>query len=259
MNLNCMALHATARLVAKQQQFIRSSTALSTALLLATGLPAPVLAQTAARPQPAAQEAVEEVVVTGTRIVREGYEAPTPLSVIDSSALENRSDANLAILVAQMPAFAGTGGIAANTTSFSNATPGLNLLNLRSLGTSRTLVLVDGNRAVAASNTGQGVDIASIPSQLVSRVDIVTGGATVILAMSAGRRAAKSIAAWLRLNKTKWPITAQDADDDEVLALVVLLDLTGEFGEAGLDLGLGEEDRDEVVLDVGDVHGRDPM
>lgn len=43
--------------------------------------------------------------------------------------------------------------------------------------------------------------------------DIVTGGATVILAMSAGRRAAKSIAAWLRLNKTKWPITAQDADD----------------------------------------------
>ncbi|ACE99304.1 glutamate synthase (NADPH), homotetrameric [Rhodopseudomonas palustris TIE-1] len=43
--------------------------------------------------------------------------------------------------------------------------------------------------------------------------DIVTGGATVILAMSAGRRAAKSIAAWLRLNKTKWPITVQDADD----------------------------------------------
>jgi len=159
---------------------MKSSTALSTALLLAAGLPAPVLAQTAAKPQPASQEAVEEVVVTGTRIVREGYEAPTPLSVIDSAALENRSDTNLAVLVTQMPAFSGAGGIAGNTSSFSSATPGLNLLNLRNLGANRTLVLLDGNRAVAASNTGQGVDIASFPSQLVSRVDIVTGGASAV-------------------------------------------------------------------------------
>ncbi len=180
MSLHCMYMCATAHLVGRQQKFMKSSTALSTALLLAAGLPAPVLAQTAAKPQPAAQEAVEEVVVTGTRIVREGYEAPTPLSVIDSSALENRSDTNLAVLVTQMPAFSGAGGIASNTSSFSSATPGLNLLNLRNLGANRTLVLLDGNRAVAASNTGQGVDIASFPSQLVSRVDIVTGGASAV-------------------------------------------------------------------------------
>ena len=42
--------------------------------------------------------------------------------------------------------------------------------------------------------------------------DIVTGGATVILAMGAGRRAARSIATWLQMGKSKWPITKEDAE-----------------------------------------------
>ena len=161
------------------KNFIKSSTALSTAVLLVAGLPTSVLAQTA-RPQTAgAPTAVEEVVVTGTRIVREGYEAPTPLSVVDASALENRSVPDLGSLMAQMPSFAGA-GIAQTQNTYSGGTGGLDNVNLRALGISRTLVLLDGQRTVASTVGGQGVDVGSYPQQLISRVDIVTGGASAV-------------------------------------------------------------------------------
>ena len=130
-----------------------------------------------AAPQPAA---VEEVVVTGTRIVREGYEAPTPLSVIDASALDNRSDPNLAKLLTQMPAFSGAGLSQSNPQALSPGTAGIDQVNLRNLGTARTLVLLDGQRTVGSAPSGQGVDISSFPQQLVARVDVVTGGASAV-------------------------------------------------------------------------------
>ena len=123
---------------------------------------------------------VEEVVVTGTRIVREGYEAPTPLSVIDTAALENRPDPNLAILIAEMPAFSGSGVGATQSGGLSSSTSGQSNANLRNLGIPRTLILLDGLRTVGSSASGQGVDISSFPQQLVSRVDVVTGGASAV-------------------------------------------------------------------------------
>ncbi len=137
----------------------------------------------AAEPAPAPQASqapVEEIVVTGTRIVREGYEAPTPLSVIDTAALENRPDSNLAILIAEMPAFSGSGVGATQSGGLSSSTSGQSNANLRNLGINRTLVLLDGLRTVGSSASGQGVDISSFPQQLVSRVDVVTGGASAV-------------------------------------------------------------------------------
>jgi len=134
---------------------------------------------TAAATQPSPGP-LEEVVVTGSRIVREGYEAPTPLAVIGAEQLANRPDPNLAVLVAEMPAFSGSGVSASTSGGLSSGTSGQSNANLRSLGAARTLILLDGQRTVGSSVSGQNVDISSYPQQLVTRVDIVTGGASAV-------------------------------------------------------------------------------
>ena len=134
---------------------------------------------TAAATQPSPGP-LEEVVVTGSRIVREGYEAPTPLAVIGAEQLANRPDPNLAVLVAEMPAFSGSGVSASTSGGLSSGTSGQSNANLRGLGAARTLILLDGQRTVGSSVSGQNVDISSYPQQLVTRVDIVTGGASAV-------------------------------------------------------------------------------
>ena len=158
------------------------SKSLRTALLSTIAL-IPVMYATAvkaAAPAPAQGAAVEEVVVTGTRIVREGYEAPTPLTVIGAAALETSADANIARTLFQMPVFAGTGIGGPNSTSLTNGGNGSDNANMRNLGPERTLVLMDGNRVVGSSASGQLVDTGGIPSQLVQRVDVVTGGGSAV-------------------------------------------------------------------------------
>ena len=155
--------------------FIMSTTALSTVIAVAAGSSA--FAQTA---QPATQAAeVEEVVVTGSRIVREGYEAPTPLTVVGPEQMEQRADSNLANLLATMPALTGSQLVTNSANQLTTGLSGVQTLNLRSLGGSRTLVLLDGQRTVGATNGGL-VDIGTFPAQLIQRVDIVTGGASAV-------------------------------------------------------------------------------
>lgn len=135
-------------------------------------------AQNTAPEAPAETEApVERVTVTGSLIVRDGYESPTPLSVIGEEQLATSADANIASFVTNLPAFAGSGSTRSNTTTGSNGAAGVNSLNLRSLGATRTLVLMDGHRVTPALSTGV-VDVNSIPQTLISRVDVVTGGAS---------------------------------------------------------------------------------
>ena len=64
-------------------------------------------AQTAAAPAPA----VDEIVVTGSRVVRDGYEAPTPLTVVSTESLEKSGVSNVADMMNQMPTFSGSGKI----------------------------------------------------------------------------------------------------------------------------------------------------
>ena len=130
----------------------------------------------------AAQAPTEEIIVTGSRIVREGYEAPTPLSVVTTEALQSSSSANVADFVNTMPSFAGSSTPTSTAQSISAGTAGVNLLNLRSLGAGRTLVLLDGQRSVVSVLSGAtgAVDINTFPQQLISRVDVVTGGASAV-------------------------------------------------------------------------------
>ena len=132
-----------------------------------------------AQPAPAPTENnVESVTVSGSRITISGYEAPTPVTVVDLTKLESNAYANIADDVRQLPqvnsppaSFGASQGAAAP----GNA--GANLVNLRNLGVNRTLVLFDGQRVVNFNLTG-GVDVTTLPSVVVQRVDVVTGGAS---------------------------------------------------------------------------------
>ena len=160
---------------------LKSTTALSTTVIVAMGLQTAAFAQTAQKPAQTSSEpaSVEEVVVTGSRIVREGYESPTPLAVVSEEQLKSNSDSNLVLYLQTQPVFTGSGASNNNTYSAASGTTGINALNLRSLGLNRTLVLLDGRRPEPATATN-AVDVSSLPTQLISRVDVVTGGASAV-------------------------------------------------------------------------------
>ena len=119
----------------------------------------------------------EQVTVTGTRVVRDGYSQPTPVTVLGSEDIQQNAPSNLANFINQMPSIVGSTTPDSSSTAVSSGGSGINALNLRGIGVSRTLVLLDGHREPASSSSGQ-VDIDTIPQQLVQRVDIVTGGAS---------------------------------------------------------------------------------
>lgn len=117
------------------------------------------------------------IVVTGSRIARNGYDAPTPLTVVGSEEIDRGASANLADFVNDIPALVGSSTPATSNLSISSGAAGINALNLRSLGSERTLVLLDGQRSVAATASGV-VDVNNFPQALVKGVEIVTGGAS---------------------------------------------------------------------------------
>ncbi|MGE4063399.1 MAG: TonB-dependent receptor [Rhodospirillaceae bacterium] len=125
----------------------------------------------------AAPDAVDEIVVTGTRVVRDGYEAPTPVSVIGVEEIEDAAGGNLQEFVVTLPALVGNTTSQTARTSMTAGGVGLSTPQARNLGSERTLILLDGQRTVGSQPTGQ-VDINTFPQQLVARVDVVTGGAS---------------------------------------------------------------------------------
>ncbi len=129
-----------------------------------------------AAPAPATST-LGEVVVTATRVVRNGYQAPTPTTVIGVDAIAAAAAPNVADFVNEIPSFVGSATPATQVAYASNGTNGINALNLRNLGQNRTLVLLDGQRVGTATTTGW-VDINTFPQALIKRVDVVTGGAS---------------------------------------------------------------------------------
>lgn len=147
------------------------------------GLPTGATAQTGSTPAPAAdvQAPEPDVVVTGTRIVHPELDSPNPVEVITARTIQNSGDTNLTEFLRDSPALAGSLSDERNSgsnTAFQSV--GLNLLDLRNLGTQRTLVLVNGRRHVNAFPGENSVDVNTIPIDLIDRVDILTGGASAI-------------------------------------------------------------------------------
>ena len=127
-----------------------------------------------------------EVVVTGSRIARPEFAAPNPITSFNAAAIQQSGTTNIERFLERVPAL--TGSLNSGATAGGNALyrapntggAGLNELNLRNLGVNRTLVLVNGRRHVAGEVNSAAVDINSIPTDLIERVDVLTGGASAI-------------------------------------------------------------------------------
>lgn len=124
--------------------------------------------------------AVEEVVVTGTRLRLPDFVAPSPVSSIGGEVIERSGITNVTDLLQDYPALVGSTDSGDLADAGSRGSVGLNLLNLRNLGEKRTLVLVDGRRHVAGDSGSASVDTNSIPVVLIDRIDVMTGGASAI-------------------------------------------------------------------------------
>ena len=161
---------------------LRLSASLPILALVAAG--APAAAQVAADPAPAGiegEETAEDIVVTGSRIRRLDFDTPNPVVSLGEATIRQSGQTNLTDFLTEYPALQGSSTSADNSGDRAAiGATGLNLLDLRNLGTERTLVLVDGRRHVASLPGTQAVDINTIPSELVSRVDVLTGGVSAI-------------------------------------------------------------------------------
>jgi iron complex outermembrane receptor protein len=118
---------------------------------------------------------IDTVVVTASRVNRSGFTAPTPTTFVGSAEVQKTGASNIADLLNTLPSF--KADTSPSTTSHSSQNAGGNFLDLRGLGASRTLVLVDGNRFVPTTSTGI-VDTNMIPAGLIDHVEVVTGGAS---------------------------------------------------------------------------------
>jgi outer membrane receptor protein involved in Fe transport len=119
--------------------------------------------------------ALEEVLVTGSRIVRSGMQTPTPVTAVTSEELGRMEPGNMVDALSQLPQFLNNTN-AQNRSNFLTPAGGA-FLNVRGLGTDRTLVLLDGRR-VPPSDRNSSVDTNLFPETLVERVEVVTGGAS---------------------------------------------------------------------------------
>ncbi|TCO75861.1 TonB-dependent receptor plug domain-containing protein [Chromatocurvus halotolerans] len=120
---------------------------------------------------------IEQVVVTGSRLSRSGFDAPTPITVLGEDEINAEAPASIDAFVSSMPSVQGSTTTSNTSGSLSNGGAGVSALNLRALGTQRTLVLLDGKRNVASRTTGV-VDINTMPQGLIKGIEIVTGGAS---------------------------------------------------------------------------------
>ena len=115
--------------------------------------------------------------VIGTRVVRDGYQSPTPVSVVGADEIARSATPNIADYINTLPAISGSSTPRTTVAQVGAGRQGINSINLRGIGDVRTLTLLDGRRVGGMINTG-AVDVSSLPQQLISRVDVVTGGAS---------------------------------------------------------------------------------
>ncbi|KLJ01408.1 TonB-dependent receptor [Luteimonas sp. FCS-9] len=154
-------------------KFSRLSTAIA-ATLLASATTA------AAQESPASDstQTLDRVNVTGSRIAREGFVTPSPVTGITAEEIRATGAVTIGDLMTKMPALSPTYTLG-NSTRFIG-TAGLGLVDLRGMGTSRTLVLVNGRRHVGASPGSTAVDVNTIPVEWIERVEVITGGASAV-------------------------------------------------------------------------------
>jgi iron complex outermembrane recepter protein len=139
----------------------------------------------AADQKPEQNAELEAIVVTGSRVISNGFAAPTPVTVLTADALAEKAPTSIPDALEQLPEFMGSSGITSAqvvepTLTANGGTSNIGqgtYLNLYGLGSNRMLILQDGLRVPPNTSSG-GTDANLFPEMLVQRVDVVTGGAS---------------------------------------------------------------------------------
>lgn len=136
---------------------------------------APAAANRSADTAPSADAPAPEIIVTGSRISRRDTTSQTPIVTVGEDAIASRGSPTLETTLNQLPQFTPAAGSASSL----NSRGGQSNLNLRALGTQRTLVLIDGRR-LQPSNPDGSADLNVLPASLVESVETITGGASAV-------------------------------------------------------------------------------
>ncbi len=207
--------------------------------ILGTGATHPALAQ-----QPST---LEEVVVTGSRIVRRDLEGTSPIMTVDTQRLDQSSTLSVETILNQMPQFnpaqsqfSAQGEIQTSPVG----SLGIGSINLRGVGTNRTLVLVDGRRWQPV-NASLIVDTNTIPAAAIERVEVITGGASAVYGSDALAGVVNFV---LKDNYQGVSMDAQTnvlaAGDGQETRFTSLLGMNGEKGKSNLLVGVEWYKRD---------------
>jgi iron complex outermembrane receptor protein len=131
---------------------------------------APAMAQDAG-----ASQDLDDVIVTGSRIPQTNLVTTSPVTQVTGEDIDVAGVTRVEDLIAQLPQ-----AFAAQNSTVSNGASGTATVSLRNLGSSRTLVLIDGRRMGYGSPNDDAADLNQIPEQLVERVEVLTGGASAV-------------------------------------------------------------------------------
>jgi iron complex outermembrane recepter protein len=133
---------------------------------------APATAQT--KPAPAAKDdTLEQIVVTGSLLKRPDLEGAAPVALVTAEDIKLTGNTRVEDILNSLPQV-----FAAQGANLSNGATGTATVSLRGLGSSRTLVLVDGKRLMPGDLNNSAADLNFIPAALVNRIDVLTGGAS---------------------------------------------------------------------------------
>jgi outer membrane receptor protein involved in Fe transport len=191
---------------------------------------------------------LEEITVTGSRIVRRDLDASSPIVTIDTQRLENSSTISIESVLNQMPQFVPEGTQFDSGQASSGAvTLGIASVNLRGIGPNRTLVLVDGRRAQPA-NASLVVDLNTIPSAAIERVETITGGASAVY----GADALAGVVNFVLKDdfegvEMDFQTSATAEGDGEETRFSALLGLNGESGNGNVMFGVEWYKRESVM------------
>ncbi|WP_342355053.1 TonB-dependent receptor domain-containing protein [Sphingomonas sp. CFBP 8760] len=232
-------------------------------------LAAPASAQTAPATQetqqvsndpntPPPAEEGQDIVVTGTLISNPNLVSSSPVNVVSENELTLRNVNNVEQIIRELP-----GAVPGIGSAVNNGTGGFATINLRNLGSQRNLVLLDGDRLVPAA-AGGTVDLNNIPTALVQRVDVLTGGASTTYGADAVSGVANFITkknfAGMEANVSQ-QITERGDSNYLRADLTVGANFDDGRGNATLSLGYQEADplfqgdRDVSVFSIGGGNG----
>jgi iron complex outermembrane receptor protein len=221
-------------------------------LSVATALSSMVMGAMAPAAMAAEAEALEEVVVTGSRIVRRDFESNSPIITVDAADFEQQAGLNIESFLNQLPTY-NPASSPVTTQGDVQITPvnsvGVASISLRGFGPNRSLVLVNGKRATPI-NALMVTDVNGIPSALVQRVETITGGASAVYGADAIGGVTNFI---LRNNFEGFEVDGQygttEAGDGDEYRVSMVMGANLADGKGNVVLGMEHYNR-EVALQV---------